>query len=132
MALFRFRIGTKLALSAGLGVALVVAMLVNEQLSSGSIMHATGTAMQRLTSQAEALAAEAAMRGMRLANRDVRMAVTPAEVERALSLLQTNLAEAEKRLDAAARITLRAEQRERFTGARANVGMYAAATADIG
>ena len=119
MVRLKLRIGVKLAISAGLGIVLVGAIIANEQLSGASIGLATETALDRLSVQAEALAVEGALRGMRLANRDVRLAVTAAEVDTALATLQANQADAGRRVE------------ETFRFARSGLSEYAAATIEI-
>ena len=98
---------------------IVGAIIANEQLSGASIGLATETALDRLSVQAEALAVEGALRGMRLANRDVRLAVTAAEVDTALATLQANQADAGRRVE------------ETFRFARSGLSEYAAATIEI-
>src|SRR5215470_14887879 len=127
MKQLNFRIGTKLAISAVVGVALVVAILANQQLSGSAVMQATDTAIRQQTTQAEALAAQSAIRGLELANRDVRSAVSPTEVDSALTALRARLSETDSRLDAATVLTDQPEQRERLANAKQRSADYAAA-----
>jgi methyl-accepting chemotaxis protein len=90
MASFDFSIRTKLALWAGLGVALVAGMLAEQQIGD---RYAAG---QRVIANAKQLAAIEALRAakdlgaMRLELREIRLAIAQSEVDRALERLRSD------------------------------------------
>jgi len=84
---FDFPIRTKLAIWAALGVLLVAGMLAEQQIGDRS------AAQQRAAAGSRQLAAFEALRGakdlgtMRIENREIRLAIAPSEVDRAVARL---------------------------------------------
>src|SRR5262249_44651872 len=78
----RFRIGTKLGICIGIGVALVAGLILNEQLTSNNIERLTATADRQQAIVIESINTELALQRVQLAARDLRMARTSADVQR--------------------------------------------------
>ena len=85
----KFRIGAKLAISAGIGIALVCGMLVNQMLGDASTaVYSEAALNQRLITQ-DAIDMKASGRGMMIGMRDLRLAQTPEDVQKATDYLNT-------------------------------------------
>jgi hypothetical protein len=82
------RIGTKLALSATLGVLLVVGMVVNISLNGNATLQIIGTAKERQRAAQDAVLAEVHFQRMWVVTRDIRLAETIAAVDAALAALE--------------------------------------------
>jgi methyl-accepting chemotaxis protein len=102
---FVFPIRTKLAIWAALGVLLVAGMLVQQQIGDRS------AARQRELAQNMQFAAVEALRGakdagaMRVELREMRLAMAPSEVDRALERLHAAATSAAKHIDTALSFT---------------------------
>jgi len=123
----KLRIGAKLAISAGIGVILVTGMVINEQWSNDSSTKSTETVSQQQAVQSETLSASFAFRGMQIAARDLRLADTPADLEKAYAAIGTQGTATTKLLDTAIQISTQPEIREWLTQAKARVKEYGAA-----
>jgi len=94
MAAYDFSIRTKLALWAGIGVLLVAGMLAEQQYGERL------AGRQRLAADNKQLAAVAALRAahdvrsMQIESREIRLAIAPSEVDRALSRFDAHEASA--------------------------------------
>jgi methyl-accepting chemotaxis protein len=85
----KFRIGTKLAIMAGIGVLVSIAMIINLRVGSTSIAGsiAATNLQQRIT--AEAIDAKASIRGMQVGMRDLRLARTAEEIQRSVAAIDS-------------------------------------------
>ena len=98
---FDFPIRTKLAIWAALGVLLVAGMLAVQQIGDRS------AARERAIAGSQQLAALEALRGardlgnMRIESREIRLAIAPSEVDRAVERLHAAAASAAKHIGAA-------------------------------
>jgi methyl-accepting chemotaxis protein len=114
MAAFDFSIRTKLAVWAGVGVLLVAGMLANQQI--GDIR----AALQRVNADSKQLAAVEALRAaddlrsMQLESREIRLAIAPSEVDRALSRLSADVTSAAGHIEVALEITSDPADKERL------------------
>jgi hypothetical protein len=110
---FKFSIGTKLALSAGVGVVLTVAMVVNQQVGGSTTTNFIAAANLQQTITAEAIDAKASLRGMQVGVRDLRLARTAAEVQKAVANIESRQVSANGFVDSLLRELTVAEVRER-------------------
>ena len=108
------RIGNKLGLAGILGVVLAGGMLVNQMISEQEIVAANKLADAQQFIDEHTLEANVALRRMQLAVRDIRLAKTPADVEKAAGALAEMNARTLKELDSAAQRTVKPENRERL------------------
>jgi len=87
MAAYDFSIRTKLAIWAGVGVLLVAAMLAHQQYGDYAAGRQRIAADNRQLAAIEALRAADDLRSMQLEAREIRLAIAPSEIERALNRL---------------------------------------------
>ncbi len=127
-----FNIGTKLGVSAGLGVLLVAAMLGNQQMSTGSITAFNAAAYSQQKTADEALAAGTAIRAMQVATRDMRLANTPDGIDQALTALRRYSGEAAGLMENAAARAVLPENRDRMKRVIALTGDYVTSVAAMG
>src|SRR5262245_17810326 len=99
MSRFNFRIGTKLAISAGIGVVLVLGMIVNERWLNTQRQESVARMKTRENVQASVLNAEIAIRRVLVVSRDIRMATNATELKQALDRLDNFSSEGIKALD---------------------------------
>jgi methyl-accepting chemotaxis protein len=111
---FKLRIGTKLAITSGLGVLLVIAMIVNEQVSNNTVDQLMRLVVQHETVAANANAAEDALRRVVIAGRDIRAALTPDDLAKAQQSLRQAASDGESVLAKLERNAVFSENRERF------------------
>jgi hypothetical protein len=70
------RIGTKLAVTSGLAIVLVVAIVGMQWMSGRDIQTSTAISRLQVGVFSDALSAQAALRGMQIGVRDIRLAAT--------------------------------------------------------
>jgi methyl-accepting chemotaxis protein len=139
MAAYDFSIRTKLALWAGIGVLLVAGMLAEQQYGERL------AGRQRLAADKKQLAAVAALRaahdvrGMQIESREIRLAIAPSEVDRALNRFDAHEASAAGHIEAALVTTDEPDDRARLEklvglvrGYAGAIGEFAAAARDYG
>jgi methyl-accepting chemotaxis protein len=90
MASFDFSIRTKLALWAGLGVALVAGMLAEQQIGDRHVAQQRAVANAKQLAAIEALRAAKDLGAMRLELREIRLAIAQSEVDHALERLHAD------------------------------------------
>jgi len=129
---FKFRIGSKLAISAGLGVVLVLAMIVNERWLTVERQNSVSAMKTREAVQAAVLQAEISIRRVLVAGRDIRMATNPTELDQSLQKLGEFTEEGGKALDEAAKRATSNESRELLTRSRDLFTRYADAVRETG
>ena len=121
MARFNFRIGTKLGLTAGIGVALVAGMLVSQMLGNQSIAKLSRYVVINTANKANAQGADSAILRAQLAALEISDAPSTARLDDRLQVLRTSLAQAGAEIDAATQRAVRAEAREMFRDIRTYV-----------
>jgi hypothetical protein len=84
----RLRIGAKLGVCVGTGVALVAGLIVNEQITSNAIERLTAAADRQQAIVIDSVTTEGALRRVEIAGRDLRMARTRSEVDGLLAELE--------------------------------------------
>jgi methyl-accepting chemotaxis protein len=129
--MIKLRIGSKLAITAILGVMLVAAMVANSYFSGETVERAVTAAAAQQDILANANKAEAMLIRAQLALRDVRMAANPEEVDKALDTLRSRMAEATRGVDEAVRKIVRPENRERLQKVKTLFDAYTAAAGEV-
>ncbi|HEY8577950.1 MAG TPA: methyl-accepting chemotaxis protein [Devosia sp.] len=125
------QLGTKLAISSGLGVTLVAAMLVTNVITSLSMADAADQA-QRQASIARLMAsAEGAVEGLRIFTRDMRLNASPEQVKVASEQANTEFTELVSLLDQATALMVSEENRERAASIKAMGEQYHGAVDDL-
>jgi methyl-accepting chemotaxis protein len=105
MASFDFPIRTKLAIWAGLGVVLVAGMLVVQQVGDRFAARERTVANAKQFAAVEALRAAKDLANMRLEMREMRLAIAPSEVDRALERLHAAAGSAAQHIGIAVRLS---------------------------
>ena len=101
--LSRMQLGSKLAVSSGLGVVLVVGMLAVAAFSNQSVSAAADIAMTQAITARNIVDAEGSMQGLRVATRDMRLAKDAAALAAARNYFETRYAEVTAFLEEAQR-----------------------------
>jgi methyl-accepting chemotaxis protein len=139
MAAYDFSIRTKLTIWAGVGVCLVAGMLAAQQYGDYSAARQRAAADSRQLAAVEALRAADDLRGMQVATREIRLAIAPSEVDRALKRLNAAETAAAGHVEAALVIVDESADKQRLEklaglvkGYVGVVGELAAAAKDYG
>jgi methyl-accepting chemotaxis protein len=132
MSKFKFRIGAKLGLSAGIGVLLVGVMLTSQMIGGSSVTSSSGEAIaQRMLSQIATDVKDSA-RGMMLGVRDLRLAQTAEDAERAAAMIQARAESVTKHANDALKLIHLPENRERVEKIKSLTAGYVGVGKDIG
>ena len=95
------RIGTKLAITVGVGVVLVAGMIVNQQLGNSSVARQAERGHNDQAAATDLLHAAVALQRMQIGTREIRLAISEREAEQAFAVLKANMTAAVKFLNAA-------------------------------
>ncbi len=98
------RIGTKLAITVGIGVVLVAGMMVNQQLSNASVTQQAELERNEQFVTADMLRGGVALQRMQIGTREIRLSISEREAEQALAALNENMGNAVSYLLAAAQL----------------------------
>jgi methyl-accepting chemotaxis protein len=129
--LANIRIGTKLAVMSGLGILLVVGMIVGQILGNGTVRNATETTVLQGQIGQDVVIARGAARGQQIAVRDIRLARSSEDLQKALANLDNQQFTAHAFVDP---IILRLrvlESRARMEKVRDLIDQYTAAAKEI-
>lgn len=110
----KLRIGSKLGLSAGIGVLLVAGMMVNDHLSKQAIERALAHANAQRKLMEDAVGAQSAVQGSQLALQQARYSRTLRDVDRALEALDAHAKDGQGHIDASRQLARQPEVRERL------------------
>jgi len=128
---FDFSIRTRLAVWASVGVVMVAAMLVEQQYGDYSASLQRTAADSRQLAAFEALRAADNVRSMQIETREIRLAIAPSEVDRALNRLKTAATAAAGHIEAALAITHERAGRERLEKLAALVKGYVGVVTEL-
>ena len=126
-----FRIGTKLAITVGIGIVLVTGMIGNQQLSNASVAQQTELERAEQFVTANILRAGVALQRMQIGTREIRLAISEREADQALADLRTSMGRAVSFLQAAVQISADAENTQRFEKLVKLAKSYAEAAAEM-
>jgi len=101
MARFSFRIGTKLGLTAAVGIVLVGGILTNQMLGNRSIAESNRLVIINYLNKGNAQSTQTAMARAQLAAVEIASAASIEEVDKNLELFRTDVAQAFAEIDAA-------------------------------
>jgi methyl-accepting chemotaxis protein len=130
MSGFKFRIGTKLAITAGFGVVMVAAMVINQIRVNASSEALSGQASANEAVLRNVLTGEIALRRTIIMNRDIRMATTPAGVDQSYGRLSQFTKDGREALDRAISKAALASDREALNKAKGLFDGYVGAMDD--
>ena len=108
------RIGTKLAITSALGVLLVGFMIGSQMYGNASVSHSRESASVQQSISSDGVEAKVALLGMQVAGRDIRLAITSADLQKAGDNLAQRLQSAKKFADEMARLSQSVENRARI------------------
>jgi methyl-accepting chemotaxis protein len=128
----RLRIGTKLGICVGIGVALVAGLIIHEHNTSASIEQLTATADRQQAVVMESINTEAMLQRVQVVGRDIRMARVPAQVEKLLGDLRQIAATGRTRLSNIEARSIDQANRERFQALQKLFPEYVASLGEIG
>jgi methyl-accepting chemotaxis protein len=131
IASFKLRIGTKLAVSAGLGVVLVGIMLVSQKLGNASVAHSNEAALEQRELSQIITDMKASVRGMMVGVRDLRLAQTPADLQKADAYLTAREQSVVRFLDGALKHIRLPENREGVAKAKSLAATYRGVGRDV-
>ncbi len=114
MVVYDFSIRTKLAIWAGVGVLLVGGMLLEQQYGDHLATRQRAAAENKQLAAVEALRAADDLRSMQLEAREIRLAIAPSEVDRALNRLYADETAAAGHIEIALEITDEPADKERL------------------
>lgn len=132
MSFFRdLRIGTKLAIASALGVLLVGAMITSQMLGNASIRETSQSALAQQEIARDAVRAEVAVRGMQLAVRDLRLANSAVDLQKATQSLGDQQKSMSLLVEAMLRLSHSAENRIRMEKLKSLAADYGKAAQQI-
>ncbi|MDB5601291.1 MAG: putative methyl-accepting chemotaxis receptor/sensory transducer [Xanthobacteraceae bacterium] len=118
------RIGSKLAITAGLGVLLIAGMVLNSHLSGKAVENAVSSAAVQQDIFATASKAETILYRAQIALRDVLLSDDEAQVDKAFDNVKARTADARKFSQDVAKKATRAEDRDRLQKLDTMLGNY--------
>ena len=125
------QLGTKLALSSGLGVVLVAGMLATSVVTSLSMADAANQAHQQSSIARLMSSADGALEGMRIATRDMRLNNSPEQVTAASEQASIEHAEVADLLDQASVLMVSQQNRDRVAAVKTLGEQYHGAIDDL-
>ena len=125
------RIGYKLGLAGVLSVVLAAGMVANQMITETHVAGSTERAGRSQRVADSSLAAHLDLRKMQLTARDVRLARTPADVEKVVADLQRFKASEAKQIEIALATAQKPETRERLAQIKSLMDSFAAAVEDL-
>ncbi len=125
------RIGYKLGLAGAIGVLLAVGMAANQMMTEATVTDVTVRAGRSQGVADSSISAHLDLRKMQLAARDIRLARTAADVEKAAADLQRFKASEAKQLEIALATSQKPETKERLQKIKSLMDSFAAAVEDL-
>ena len=125
------RIGYKLGLAGVLSVVLAVGMVANQMVTETHVAGSTERAGRSQRVADSSLAAHLDLRKMQLTAREVRLARTPADVEKVVADLQRYKASEAKQLEIALATAQKPETKERLAQIKSLMDSFAVAVEDL-
>ena len=125
------RIGNKLGLAGAVGILLAAGMVANQMVTEASIEQSSERANRSQRVADSSLSAHIDLRKIQLAARDVRLARTPAEVDKTVADLQRYKASEAKELESALAAAQGQDTRERLQKIKSLTEGFTAAVEDL-
>jgi methyl-accepting chemotaxis protein len=125
------RIGTKLAVTVGIGVVLVAGMMLNQQLSNASLAQQAELERNEQFVTADMLRGGVALQRMQIGTREIRLSISEREADEALAALRENMGNAVSYLLSAAQLCGDTDNCARFEKLVKLAEAYAAAAAEM-
>ncbi|HKA78573.1 MAG TPA: HAMP domain-containing methyl-accepting chemotaxis protein [Xanthobacteraceae bacterium] len=128
----RLRIGAKLGICIGIGVALVAGLIIHEHITSSSIERLTATADRQQAIVIESINTEVMLQRVQVVGRDLRVARAAAEIEKLLGDLRQIAADGRTRLSTMEARSMDQSNRDRFQSLQKLFPEYVAALGEVG
>ena len=124
--LSNIRIGTKLGVMSGVAILLVVGLIATQMYTNAVVGNANKTSTRQSTVTLAMAETQAALRGMQVGLRDVRLAGTSADLEKAQKNFSGQAAFAQQFIDQALSIAAAPENRARMQKLKSDAAEYEA------
>jgi methyl-accepting chemotaxis protein len=131
MGQFSFRIGTKLGLTAAVGVVLVGSMLASQIMGNQSISDLSKLVVANMANKANAQLADSAMLRVQIDVQEIDSAASPERLQSGLQVLQADLAAAAKEIDAAFDRATRPVAKQMYRDIRTSIDKATADSSDF-
>ena len=125
------RIGTKLAVSALLSILLIAGMIYAQVAGNAAVGKANEAANNQQTIARDAIDTKASIRGMQTGARDIRLANTPADLQKAGDYIAARLKSVNEFTQEMLKLAHSPENRERIAKVETLAGEYAKAMGKI-
>ena len=125
------RIGTKLAVTSGLAIVLVAAMVGMQWLSGRDIQSSTAVSRLQVGVFSDSLLAQAALRGLQISVRDIRLAASRDALQTATNRMEELAKLAHGFVDPLVQKSLYPENKARFAKVGSLVDQYAAGAKEV-
>ena len=125
------RIGTKLLITSVLGILLVGAMMASQIYGNAGVRRANQSAAVEQAIAHDAIDAKASLRGMQIGVRDIRLANTPADMQKANGYLAERLKSVDKFADEMLKLSHSGENRVRIEKLKGLAASYFKETQQI-
>ena len=122
--LLNLSIGAKLGIASGLSVVLVVTMLFVQMRSNAAMRDLDARMLGQQTIARDAVDAKASIRGMQIGVRDLRLANSSADIQKANDYIAARLTSANHFADEMLKLSKSAENRARIEKLKVKVGDY--------
>src|SRR5262249_27704924 len=127
----KLRIGTKLAVLTGVGVALVIGMVAQQQVGGQWVLRDRQVADERQKSAMEALHAANDLRKMQIEAREIRLSIAQSDIDKALERLRAAADSAANHLDTAMAFVKVGDGQQDFRTLKERLGVFATTAADL-
>ena len=118
-------IGAKLGIASGLGIVLVATMMIVQMGANATTRNLEARMAAQQTIARDAVDAKASIRGMQIGIRDLRLASTPADMQKANDYLASRLKSVNKFIDEMLKLSKSAENLARIEKLKARAADYA-------
>ncbi|MGZ3319558.1 MAG: methyl-accepting chemotaxis protein [Xanthobacteraceae bacterium] len=126
------RIGTKLAVTSVFSILLIGGMIFAQITGNAAVRKANEIANGQQTIARDAIDTKASIRGMQTGARDIRLASTPAELQKAADYLAARLKSVNEFTDEMLKLSRSLENRDRIAKVKSLAGDYVQAIQQIG
>jgi methyl-accepting chemotaxis protein len=126
------RIGTKLAVTSAFSILLIGGMMFAQISGNAAVGKANEIANGQQTIARDAIDAKASIRGMQTGARDIRLASTPADLQKATDYLAARLKSVNGFSDEMLKLSRSQENRDRITKLKSLAADYAKASQQLG
>jgi methyl-accepting chemotaxis protein len=131
MKRLNLKIGSKIAISAGLGILLVAGLVANQYFSNEAIAVEVKFVNQNHFNKADAMAGAAAVQRNYIAVEDIPLAWPVAQVDKILETLRTGTAEATRQFDSAMNRANRATTKAIYNNLKTQTAAYLTAATEL-